>query len=150
MSDLTYFFAIIGVILIACIFCLIVIAIKDNRTYKQQMIRISQYSVNIQATIDDSIQDLLTSIINECFEDYKLLVLYPKNENYITDAREEEIRKDLVNKVAERISPMSLDKLSLRYNLDNIDMVIADKIYIIVTNYVVETNSVKDDMRELA
>ena len=44
---------------------------------------------------------------------------------------------------------MSLDKLSLRYNVNNIDRIIADKVYIVVTNYVVEHNDIKDNLEEV-
>ena len=77
------------------------------------------------------------------------MVLAPRNEGYITEQREEEIRSDLVAKVSERISPIAMDKLSLRYNISNIDRVIGDKIYIVVTNYVVEHNDVKDKLEDV-
>ena len=101
----------------------------------------NQYSINTQVAIDTTIRDLLNDIVTECFDDYKIMVLYPLREGYINDERELQIRNDLVNKVTERLSPMTLDKLSLRYNLVNIGAIIADKIYIAVMNYVVDHNT---------
>ena len=142
---------VIGVVVlfgIACI-ALVIVGLRMNKKYKDDMVRLSQYSINAQAVIDDSIPQLLNSIIDECFTDYQILVLAPKQEAYITAEREDEIRKDLIGKIVERLSPMSLDKLSLRYNISNIDRIIADKVYIAVTNYVVETNSIKDDLNDI-
>lgn len=126
-------------IIIICI-CLIVFAVLNRRTQKE-IIRMNQYSINTQVAIDNSIRDLLNDIVSECFEDYKIMVLYPLREGYISDERELQIRSDLVMKVTERLSPMALDKLSLRYNLANIGAIIADKIYIAVMDYVVDHNN---------
>lgn len=120
---------------------LFVVFIISNKKSKEAILRMQEYSTNINALIDDSIPRLLESVITECFNDYQILVLIPKNENYITDEREKEIRDDLVMKVSERLSPMMLDKLSLWYNPVNIGSVIADRIYILVMNYVVEHNA---------
>lgn len=142
---------VIGVVIlfgIACI-ALVIIGLRMSKEYKDAMIRLSQYSINSQAVIDDAIPQLLNDIIDECFTDYKILVLAPRQESYITPEREDEIRKDLIGKIVERLSPMSLDKLSLRYNISNIDRIIADKVYIAVTSYVVETNSIKDDLNDI-
>ena len=139
------------IVSILAVLCLIVIfySIKSGMSYRKEMLKMSQYSINTQAIIDDSIPNLLDSIINECFNDYRLLILEPKQEAYITEQREDEIRKDLIVKIVERLSPMSLDKLSLRYNIDNIDRIIADKVYIVVTSYIVDHNSIKENLNDV-
>lgn len=128
---------------------LVFYSIRSGIDYRKEMLKVSQYTVNTQAIIDDSIPLLLNSVIDECFTDYKVLVLEPRQEGYISNEREDEIRKDLISKIVERLSPMSLDKLSLRYNINNIDRIIADKVYIVVTNYVVEHNDIKDNLEEV-
>lgn len=133
---------------VLCVF-LISYSIKSGIKYRNEMLKTSRYNINTQAIIDDSITLLLNSIIDECFTDYKVLVLEPRQEGYISSEREDEIRKDLISKIVERLSPMSLDKLSLRYNIDNIDRIIADKVYIVVTSYVVEHNDIKDNLEEV-
>lgn len=127
-------------IFIALVFAIVVLAVVINRHYKK-VIELSKYQIDTSATIDDTIKNLLADIITECFEDYKLIVLYPLQEGAIDDKREEAIRKDLVEKVGERISDATLNKLSLRYNRINIGSVIADKIYITVMNYVLDHNT---------
>lgn len=133
---------------VLCVF-LISYSIKSGIKYRNEMLKTSRYNINTQAIIDDSITLLLNSIIDECFTDYKVLVLEPRQEGYISSEREDEIRKDLISKIVERLSPMSLDKLSLRYNIENIDRIIADKVYIVVTSYVVEHNDIKDNLEEV-
>lgn len=118
---------------------------KSNRKHQKELMELGRYSTNVQALIDKNIPTLLHDIIDDCFRDYNIMVLIPRNELYITDEREREIRNDLVQKVVNRISPMALDKLSLFYNVHKIDEIIADKVYITVMNYVVEHNAVISD-----
>ena len=60
---------------------------------------------------------------------------------FISDEREKKIREDLVEIVTDRLSPATLDKIGLFYNVREIDKIIADKIYITVMNYRVEHNT---------
>ena len=124
-------------------------AIKTNSKDKQRLIEASTSTVNKQAVIDETIPRILDLIITECFEDYKLLVLIPKNEFHINDKREDEIRRDLAEKVETRLSPVAVDKLSLYYNINNLDKIIGEKIYISVMSYVIEVNSLKDNLEEV-
>ena len=123
---------------------LVIIALfyKSNKTHQSQLLELSRYSINVQAIIDKNVPELLNDIIDDCFKDYEIMVLAPKNELYITDEREKEIRNDLVEIVVKRLSPMALDKISLFYNVHNIDEIIAEKVYITVMNYVVSHNAV--------
>lgn len=118
---------------------------KSNRKHQKEILELGRYSTNVQAIIDKNIPNLLSDIIEDCFRDYEIMILIPRNELYITDEREKEIRADLVQKVVNRLSPMALDKLSLFYNVHKIDEIIADKVYITVMDYVVKHNSLIDE-----
>lgn len=120
----------------------IVLFYRSNRKHQSQLLELGRYSTNVQAVIDKNVPLLLNDIIDDCFRDYEIMVLAPKNELYITDEREKEIRNDLVEIVVKRLSPMALDKISLFYNVHNIDEIIAEKVYITVMNYVVSHNAV--------
>ena len=120
----------------------IILFYRSNRKHQAQLMELGRYSTNVQAVIDKNIPELLNDIIDDCFRDYEIMVLIPKNELYITDEREKEIRSDLVQKVVDRLSPMALDKISLFYNVHRIDEIIADKVYITVMNYVFTHNNV--------
>lgn len=125
----------IGILIVLILFY------RMNKKHQKQLLELTRYSTNVQAVIDKNIVNTLNDIIDDCFKDYEIMVLIPKNELYITDEREKEIRSDLIEKIVERISPMALDKLSLFYNVHRIDSIIADKVYITVMNYVVSHNS---------
>lgn len=131
------------------IFALVCYMVYLNNKYKTKVLEKSAYSINIQSVIDESIPQILDVIINECFEYYKILVLIPRQEYYISDERETQIREDLAKRVAERISPVTIDKLSLYYNVDNLSDVIGEKIYVTVMNYVIEVNSLKEDKKDI-
>lgn len=131
---------IVGVF-IAIVTSLAVAVIVSNNKNRKRLEKLSYYQINTAAKIDQSIPELLELIINESFRDYQVMHLAHLNEGYINNEREAQIRKELVNLVTNRISNASLDKLSLFYNLENIANILADKIYIVVMNYVVQHNS---------
>ena len=138
--------AVIILIGIACIFLIGLLVLgflyyassKKNRDVSADLVR---YTTNVQATIDLSVPQLLDALIEDCFKDYQIKVLVPMQEMFISDEREKKIREDLVEIVADRLSPATLDKISLFYNVREIDKIIADKIYITVMNYRVEHNT---------
>ena len=134
---------------LACILIFFIIAFaaylilrEVNRHNEQKSIlELSKYEVNTRTPLDPNIKNYLGEFISDCFDDYCVMVLFPKNELYITNDRELEIINDLTAKVVERLSPNLREKLSQYYNDDNIDKVIADKIYITVISYVISINS---------
>ena len=138
-----YYFAILCIafaVLAIAIVIMLVLFYRHVKQHQRQLLELARYSTNVQAIIDSSIPQILDTIITDAFQDYQIMELFPRNEPYITDDREKEIRSGLIEKVANRLSPMSLDKISLFYNIHKIDEIIADKVYIIVMNYVIEHN----------
>lgn len=138
-----YYFAILCIafaVLAIAIVIMLVLFYRHVKQHQRQLLELARYSTNVQAIIDSSIPQILDTIITDAFQDYQIMELFPRNEPYITDDREKEIRSGLIEKVANRLSPMALDKISLFYNIHKIDEIIADKVYIIVMNYVIEHN----------
>lgn len=129
-------------IFISATLALFALVIYSNNKHRKKLEEITLYQINVSATIDQSIPEILDLIIQESFTDYQVKYLAPMNEGFINEEREAAIRKDLVQMVSLRISNAALDKLSLFYNIKNIADIIADKIYICVMNYVTEHNSV--------
>lgn len=135
-------FLIIGIFMIAIIVFLISI-IAEN---KKENAKWEQYKLNIE-TLDAAcvkdIQKLLDNLIDECMSDY--LASNPEyvNTNYITDEAELSMRKQIANLVSNRLSEALYDKLSLYYNKFTIPSIIADKIYLKITAYVVKINTPK-------
>lgn len=121
--------------LILGLVCAIMIGILYSRR-----LRLKELEIVGNAEITDKITKVLELVIQDCFSDYQILRLIPLNEDYITEDREQEIRRDLVDMVSTRISPYTLEKLSLIYNPAHIAEVISDKIYITVMEYVLSVN----------
>lgn len=117
------------------------VVIYVNNKHRKRLEDITMYQINVSATIDQSIPEILDLVIQESFTDYQVKYLAPLNEGYINEAREIEIRNELSSMVSSRISGAVLDKISLFYNIKNIAAIIADKIYICVMDYVVSHNS---------
>lgn len=127
------------VIVVFLIICVLgMISVVD--TYLKRKNEIYLYQVDTQHRLDKTPSDLLEEFINQCFIEYQLIVLIPKQELHINTDREREICTDLTARVAKYISPHLLAVVSQQYNTDMIHDIIADKIYIIVTNYVVSHN----------
>ena len=115
--------------------CIILFYVLYNRR-----LRLKELEVISTVDIDDKVMAVLDIVINDCFKDYQILRLIPMQKMYITEEHEDRIRKDMVDMVTTRISPYTLEKLSLVYNPAHIAEVISDKIYIVVMNYVLNVN----------
>ena len=128
------------IIVVILVFCLIgLISVIDS--YLKKKNEILQYQVDIAYTPHDkSSSQILEEFISECFTEYQVLVLIPMNELYIGPEREQQICTDLATRVANHISPHFLNILYRQYNKLTIHDIIGDKIYMMVTGYVVEHN----------
>lgn len=134
-------FCIIGIFFILALLVLFAITIYLNDKHRKKLEEITQYQINASAMVDKSIPEILDFIIQGSFVDYRIIYLDAINEGYINEEKEIQIRDDFVKFVSKRISSAALDKLSLVYNPANIGEIIADKIYIIIMNYVTDHNS---------
>lgn len=134
----------VGIFLVAALILFGVVVYTNNK-HRKRLEELTLYQIHTASNIDQSIPEILDLIINESFADYKIKCLIPLEEGYINNEREAQIRKDLVALVTKRISSAALDKISLFYNIVNIADIIADKIYILVMNYVTEHNSQFND-----
>lgn len=83
---------------------------------------------------------ILDNMITEALDEYRVLNLGYKNE-YINEKQEQEIVNAVKDSISNRISPVFMDRLSLQYNKDALPDVIAKKIILHVTAFVVENNS---------
>ena len=110
-------------------------------TYLKNKNEIFRYQVDTQHKSDKSASQILEDFIGQCFAEYQIIVLIPKQELYINSDREKEICTDLGNMISKYISPHLINVLSQEYNTDMLHDIIADKIYIIVTNYVINHNA---------
>lgn len=138
----TDFFIIVGLLMLIYLLSKIGKYINDKHEDNQRLMDISEYEINTRGIADvTSIPAILEAFISECFDDYKVMVLLPRQESYITEKREKEIRDELVAKVTRRMSSAFKDKMYLYYGKSRFDEVLADKIYITVVDYVYRSNT---------
>lgn len=141
MANGSLLFIIMAGVFLLAILTLFGIVIYINNKHRKRLEEITVYQIHTSSKIDQSIPEILDLIIRESFADYQVKYLLPLDEQYINSEREAQIRKDLASLVTTRISNAAMDKISLFYNIVNIADIIADKIYILVMNYVTEHNS---------
>lgn len=137
----TEFLICIALALVFWFLCIFNRYVKNQRRFNEDTIELGSRELNLRMQVDLNIPSILESVINEIFNDYKVLVLLPEDNLYITEEREEQIRRDLVSMVSKRMSPDIMEKMYTYYNEATFDKVLADKIYLIVTNYVWEINT---------
>lgn len=109
--------------------------------YKEKQLKLEQYKVNVNTNINNNIEERLDTIIESAFQEYTLLNLIYKSDWYITEKEESNIQKDIAHLVADRLSPVMLQQLSLYYNEDAIMDVISKRVFFKVTNFVIEHNN---------
>lgn len=143
------FIVLISFIVIISLLILFTYSIRIHFKIKKEYVKLQEYKINVNTQIDEEIPAILELIINECFLDYCSLNIELSTNEYMNDEMEAKIRGDLTNKVSQRISPTAITKLSLYYNPRAIGEIIADKIYILVMNYVVDYNRIKDESIKL-
>lgn len=123
------------------LFILAIIYIILHHSIQKKILELNEFKVNADVIITEEFPKILDIMIMECFNDYNMMILVPKGEEFITDEREAEIRLDLAHKVSDRLSPRLISKLSAYYNIQSIGDIVAEKVYITVTNYVVRHNA---------
>lgn len=119
---------------------MIYIVISNNR-HKKILEELTRYQIDVSANINEEIPALLESILKDSFDDYRIMYLEPSDQGYINSEREIEIRKEFSTFVGDRISEATMNKLSLFYNYNSIPAVIADKVCIMIMDYVIKHNN---------
>lgn len=133
------FYVSIGVLVLG-LFAVLWLVRKNHK----ENTRMIQYTVNVSAEITEDIPSMFEAMVQSTFDDFLIINGEYSQKEYITEAEEEKMMKDLGKMVSSRLSPAMLDKIQLYYNLQHIGEIISDKIYILVTAYVVEKNKVRD------
>ena len=105
--------------------------------------------LQINTKIDPTIGDQLDDFISNVFDDYLITATDYIQKEYISKDEEVDIRTNMCNLVGDRISPYLYQKLSLYYNESQIPDIISQRIYQLVTAFVVSKNSVKQSKDDL-
>ena len=119
---------------------IIIYAIRSYNKAKTSESALTQYSLNLAAPLHEDMAPILDNMITKALDEYRVLNLGYKNE-YINEKQEQEIVNAVKDSISNRISPVFMDRLSLQYNKDALPDVIAKKIILHVTAFVVENNS---------
>ena len=113
----------------------------NNKQFKfNQSYMLSNMVIDIE-----SITEMLDALISDCFIEY---VLFNPIEDgiYINAELEKEITTDITSKVIDRITITILSKLRLIYLIDTEEQlsdIIAKRVYIRVTDFIVDNNKPK-------
>lgn len=115
-----------------------------NYINNKKVIELSVLELQLKTPINNSIVELLDEFIEQCFSDYIILNTEYVKDNYISDIEEMHIVNSLVDIVSDRISTTMYKQLSVYYNEQAIPVIISNKIYQVVMNYVITTNATKE------
>lgn len=99
----------------------------------------------IDLTYDTSkVEEILDATIFQMITDYVTKELaFREDISYINDDLQNEIRNNVISQLSMRLPPSFMNKLELIYNSEDIPDIIADKIYMAVTAYVISNNAGK-------
>lgn len=125
-----------------------IILLVTNYKAKKENNRILEYSINVNAKINEEIPQILEDMTHECFDEYMILNEAYKEKHFITNDEETKIMKDVGNMVVERLSPAAIDKLSTYYNKNMLAEIISNKVYILVMGYSAENNQLPNETIE--
>lgn len=126
------------IITVAVLIATLIWGIMLNNKHNMKLEELERYKLHLQTKVND-IPTMLEDLINESFIDYnaKYLASYTA---YITEEKEKEIRTELIDVILARMSDVVLEKLYTYYNPKEIGSILADKIYILVSEYTIQHN----------
>lgn len=85
------------------------------------------------------IDSQMDSFIERVFSEY--MFMNPINGDYISEAYEEKIIKEVTSIVSKTISPNMLEYMGILYNSESLSDVISRRTYILISGHVMEGNS---------
>lgn len=117
--------------------------------YEKQISNASAYRLNLLSNpLSLQTIDIVDDIIKEVFARYQIMNLSHEENLYISDKRQYKIMEDVLKLVFEAISDNIIDKLSFIYKKEYIQDLIAQKVQMIVLQFVIETNGSYRDEKE--
>lgn len=129
-------FSFLGVLL----FTNAILAVYNISTYYKQRFKLEKYKIDVELDLSKENKNVLDDIIAECFKEYILLNVEFKK-CAITAEMEESITKAVCTNVIDSISETMLNKVGLFYNVNNLNLIIANKVYLLMMDYSIAKNS---------
>ena len=102
-------------------------------------INYKEYTKNSGITLEEC-ESLLDEFITREFDNYCILNLNYQDIEYVNSTMENEIMKDVINIVQERISDNLIIKMNYFYSKKAISDIIAEKVFILTTSYSLSIN----------
>jgi hypothetical protein len=93
----------------------------------------------------EDVNNFINEFLTDCLNDYVMYNIVPDTGlDFISKEREDTIRKDITNIVANRLSNTLKKKIYLCYSEEYFTELLAEKIFYLVTVYVADFNSEKN------
>lgn len=138
---LTYTLVVSIIILLLSISYHLIIRLKQ----KKRDLNLREYELNISSSMEEDIFGLLDKVIQEAFNEYTVLnIEYHEDITYIDAELEKIITQEVAHKVIDRISPALISKISLVYNIANLDKLLSERTYLCTLHYVLSKNAIKE------
>lgn len=100
---------------------------------------------NLNYKVSDDDMTVLDKLIEEERDKYVLLKFEFQNNLYIKEDMQNEMIKNILTKVMERISPIIYEKLKYIYNQDVLEDIICEKVKFSVMDYAIKVNGGYND-----
>lgn len=125
----------------------IIILIKSMNNKINNDINIGNSKMNASSL--EECNQMIDGFISREFDNYCAKNLNFRNIDVISDKQQDIIRKDLLRLIQERMSTNILYKMSLFYEVDKIPDIIAEKVYLLVTAYVISVDNTPSREEEI-
>ena len=135
-----------SIIYVVLLFILVTYVVRSINSYGKEKNRIARDSLDLNVNISENYSNILDAFIMEVFNEYKILNL-SYNTEYIAKDKEKKIVSDVTDMVTARLSSTMIKQLSVYYNPAALPDIIAQKIYLVVMQYVIENNRPKESKK---
>ena len=124
------------VIMLLLFIITLIVSVRKKIKYD---INYKEYTKNSGITLEEC-ESLLDEFITREFDNYCILNLNYQDIEYVYSTMENEIMKDVINIVQERISDNLIIKMNYFYSKKAISDIIAEKVFILTTSYSLSIN----------
>ena len=124
------------VIMLLLFIITLIVSVRKKIKYD---INYKEYTKNSGITLEEC-ESLLDEFITREFDNYCILNLNYQDIEYVNSTMENEIMKDVINIVQERISDNLIIKMNYFYSKKAISDIIAEKVFILATSYSLSIN----------
>lgn len=132
----------IDIIIICGMYGIMLLLINSTRLI-EKYIKVKEYDINTNIKILENDFLLLDTLIEGCLKEY-ILVSGLHSVDFIKESDEIKMNTGVSELLKNRLSNLVLTKLHMIYKADKLSDVIASKIYLHITAYVIEHNKPTD------